>query len=516
MKTENILVGKLNPAKYNPRKIDQKSFEGLKNSISKFGYVEPIIVNKRTGLTVIGGHQRLKALIDLGINEALCVILDIPEIEEKALNVALNNRHTSGEYDRSELEKILLELKDGLEEFDDLNFDDLALEFDFDLGDEPEDTGNEDIIPDEPEHVVIKLGDLIELGNHRLLCGDSIVKEDVGKLMGGEKAELLHSDPPYGMGKEKDGVLNDNLYKSKLDEFQMNWWNVFRNYLTETASVYIWGNAEDLWRLWFSGGLNNSERLTFRNEIVWNKGQGQGINSEQHRMYPTATERCIFFIRGEQGFNNNSDNYWDGWEPIREYLFNSRIEMGWDIPKMKTIAGHSDKSRDHWTGKSQWSFVTEEVYKKFQAEAKEQNKKAFQKEYEVLKKEYEVLKKEFYSTRAFFNNTHDFMTDVWSYQRVEEKERFEHATPKPVDMIKRIIKSSSSENSLIIEPFLGSGTTLIACEKTNRKCFGMELDEKYCQVIIQRWCDYTGKTEIKINGQLINWNEYANKKTQFN
>ena len=129
MKTELIQTGKLNPAKYNPRKIDKKSFEGLKKSIQKFGYVEPIIINTRTGSTVIGGHQRLKALIELEINEALCVVLDIPEIEEKALNVALNNRHTSGEYDEVGLEKILLELKSEFEEFDELNFDDLALDF---------------------------------------------------------------------------------------------------------------------------------------------------------------------------------------------------------------------------------------------------------------------------------------------------------------------------------------------------------------------------------------------------
>ena len=106
------------------------------------------------------------------------------------------------------------------------------------------------------------------------------------------------------------------------------------------------------------------------------------------------------------------------------------------------------------------------------------------------------MKKAFYDTRAYFNNTHDNMTDVWNYERVSGKERHNHATPKPVEMIERIIKTSSKKK--VIEPFLGSGSTLIACEKTNRICYGMELDTKYCDVIIERWEQFTGQKAKRI------------------
>jgi len=286
------------------------------------------------------------------------------------------------------------------------------------------------------------------------------------------------------MGKEKDGVENDNLYASKLDAFQMQWWRVFRRHLTDNASAYIWGNAEDLWRLWYVGGLKDSERLTFRNEIAWAKAGGQGIGSESHRQYATASERCLFFMLGEQGFNNNADNYWKGWNSIVEYLETNRKIAGWSIKDTKRIAGHSEKSGCHWFDKSQWSMPTEEVYKSWQREA---NNNAF-------KRDYDELKRDFYATRAYFNNTHDNMTDVWSFGRVTGDERHGHATPKPVKMIARAIMSSSPDNGTVVEPFSGSGTTLVACEQLGRRCRAMEISPSYVAVAIQRWVDATNKT----------------------
>lgn len=496
-------VSDLVPASYNPRKIDKKQRSGLKKSLEKFGYLQDVIVNVRDNKNIIvGGHRRLEGL-GLELSEEIeCTIVDLGELQEKALNVALNNRHISGDYETEGLEKILAELKDGLEDFDELNFDDLAVEFDFNFEVEP--PGEADNIPDIPEAPVIKLGDLIELGEHRLLCGDSTDKVQVERLMNGKKAVLLHADPPYGMGKEKDGVENDNLYREKLDAFQIDWWKTYRPFLEDNASVYIWGNAEDLWRMWFLK-LSLLERFTLRNEIIWNKEHGQGENSSQHRMFPTATERCLFFMIGEQGFNNNADNYWEGWEPIRKYLFDQRMKMGWNIPEMKRIVGHSDLSRDHWTSRSQWLFVTRDVYNKMREAAQGD---AFKKDYDELKKDYDELKQEFYSTRAYFNNTHENMTDVWGFQRVIGDERHGHATPKPVAMMERIIKSSCPKGGIVIEPFCGSGSTLIGAEKINRRCFTMDMTPKYIQMTIQRWCDYTDKTEIKINGESVDWNQY--------
>jgi len=331
------------------------------------------------------------------------------------------------------------------------------------------------------------------------MCGDATKKEDVERVMGGEKAALLHADPPYGMGKESEGIANDNLYREKLDAFQMAWWRTARPHIEDNGSVYVWGIAPDLWRLWYLGGLRDSERLTLRNEIVWAKDGGMGIGSDEHRQYPTASERCLFFMIGEQGFNINADNYWEGWEPIRAYLDAERKKCGWSIPDTKRIAGHSEKSGCHWFDRSQWSMPTEETYRAWQRAAREHD--AFKREHDELKREHDELKREhdelkreFYSTRAHFDNTHENMTDVWSFPRVVGEERYGHATPKPVAMVTRIVKSSSQDSSLILDPFLGSGTTLIAAEQLGRRCYGLEIEPKYCDVILARWENLTGKT----------------------
>ena len=250
----------------------------------------------------------------------------------------------------------------------------------------------------------VETGQLWQLGEHRLICGDCTDAAVVERVMGGEKAVLLHADPPYGMGKEKDGIENDNLYREKLDAFQMAWWKACRLFIADNGSAYIWGNAEDLWRLWYRGGLKDSERLTMRNEIVWAKGDaGAGGISHQGaeglRLYPNETERCLFFMLGEQGFNNNADNYWNGWDNVRLYLKSEADKVGLTPAKLKEICGVGMYS--HWFTESQWTFITEEHYRKLQD--------AFKKDYDAFKKDYDELKKDFYSTRAHFANTHENM-----------------------------------------------------------------------------------------------------------
>jgi len=323
---------------------------------------------------------------------------------------------------------------------------------------------------------------------HRLLCGDSTRADNVDRLMGGEKAVLVHADPPYGMGKEKDGVENDNLYDDKLDSFQMEWWKAFRPHVEDNGSAYIWGNAEELWRLWY-GSLKKSERLTLRNEIVWDKKNdsgkydGNGIGSSIGRQYAQIAERCLFFMLGEQGFNNNADNYWEGWEPIRLYLETEMNKVG-GSKKWKEALGN--QMGGHYFTRSQWSFPTEDAYKKLQAFAKG----------DAFKREHDDLKREFYSTRAYFDNTHDNMTDVWEFKRVTGEDRHGHATPKPVEMMGRCIKSSCPDGGLVVEPFGGSGTTMLAAEQLNRKCYGMEISPAYTAVILQRMTDAGCKCKL--------------------
>jgi DNA modification methylase len=341
------------------------------------------------------------------------------------------------------------------------------------------------------------------LGEHRLVCGDCTDAATVARVMGGERAALVHADPPYGMGKEKDGIANDNLYREKLDTFQMAWWRACRSMLDDNGSVYIWGNADDLWRLWYCGGLRDSERLTMRNEIVWQKQGAQGIRSETHRQYPTASERCLFFMLGEQGFNNNADNWWDGWEPIRGYLDGERIKMGWSKPQVETILGSINKTQ-HTFSQSHFNLIQEVDYLKLQTVA---NGRAFQRDYDELKRDYDELKRDydelkrdFYITRAYFDNTHDNMTDVWQFGRVTGDDRHDHATPKPTDMIARVVKSSAPDGAIVYVPFGGTLPEVIACENLGRKCRACEISPAYVAVALERWAMSTGKTPVLVGG----------------
>jgi len=266
--------------------------------------------------------------------------------------------------------------------------------------------------------------------------------------------------------------------------------------LVENASAYVWGNAADLWRWWYVGGLSDSERLTIRNEIVWDKRElngnptmlVNGVPLESRRMYQ-PTERCLFFMLGEQGFNNNADNYWEGWEPIRSYLEGEMKRCGWTARDLNRITGTQMGS--HWVTRSQWALITAEHYEAIQKAAQQHD--GFKQQHDELKQQHDELKRAFYETRSYFDNTHDNMTDVWSFDRVKGEDRHGHATPKPVQMIARAIMSSSRLGAVVVEPFLGSGTTLIAAEQLGRKCYGMEISPAYCDVIVKRWETLTGK-----------------------
>jgi len=494
--TKIVSIDTLIPYALNSRTHSDAQVAQIAASIREFGFTNPVLIDDENNL--IAGHGRVLAARKLGMGEVPAVIVTgLDDRRRRALIIADNKLALNAGWDEEALRVELQDLAADYGELMGFAQDELeALLIEATL---VEGLTDEDEVPEVPDEPITKLGDVWLLGRHRLMCGDSTSIDAVDKLMDGQKAALLHADPPYGMGKEGDGVANDNLYRDKLDAFQMEWWATFRTFLEDNASVYIWGNAPDLWRLWYSGGLAKSERLTIRNQIVWDKKHGQGMKSEDHRMYPTATEHCLFFMVGEQGFNNNADNYWEGWDLIVNYLKEEKTKIGWDIAKFKRLAGHSETSGCHWFEKSQWSFPTKEVYKTWQDEAKG---KAFKREYDDLKREYDDLKREFYETRAYFDNTHENMTDVWDFKRVKGEERHGHATPKPVEMMERLMKSSLSKSGLCVEPFGGSGSTLIGAEKTGRICYTMELQPKYCDVIVKRWQDFTGKkAKLESNGK---------------
>jgi len=493
--TTEVKVVKINDIKSNPnnpRIIKDDKFKKLVESIKSFpemANVRPIVVNK--DIIVLGGNMRLKAMKEAGWKEAPIQIVDWNEQKQKEFIVKDNVGY--GEWDWDDLANNwdAQEITDwGL---DIPNFDVNNLEAEED----------EFSVPDGGIETDIVLGDLFEIGEHRLLCGDSTDSDQVAKLMNGQKADMAHNDPPYGMKKEKEGVLNDNLNYSDLLDFNSEWIDTQFMYLKDNGSWYCWGIDEPLMDI-YSEILKPyiaEQKATFRNLITWDKGHGQGQNSENTRSYAIADEKCLFVMMGVQGFNNNADNYFNGWDSIVNYLDEEKNKAKFTIKDCKKLAGHSEKSGCHWFDKSQWMMPTKETYDSWRNNCIENNIDAFKKEYEELKKEYEELKKEYYSTRAFFNNIHDNFNNVWKFDRhLRQGDEGGHATPKPIPLCERAIKSSCPDDGLVLDVFLGSGSTMIASHQLKRKCYGMELDPKYCQVIVDRMRKLDPTLEIKKNG----------------
>ena len=474
--------------KRNYRKHNQRNKELIKKSLEECGAGRSIVIDNDNEIIAGNGiYEQAQALnipvkvIETDGSELVVVKrTDLNTDDEKRKKLAVMDNSTS---DSSEFDLELLSVDFEVPDLQDMGIDipDVKVE---------EKEVVEDEVPEEVE-TKCKRGDIWQLGGHRLMCGDSTKVDDVEKLMNGEKADMVFTDPPYGMKKEKDGVLNDKLNFDELLEFNKQWIPLSFTNTKDNGSWYCWGIDEPLMDIYSNilKPMIKENKITFRNLITWDKGSGQGQLSEEFRMYPIADEKCLFVQCGINCLTLNADQYWEEYEPIRKYLFEQRIKCGWDIPTMKTIAGHSDKSRDHWTSKSQWSLPTKDVYLKFQQWAKENNVEAFQKEYEQLRAEYEQL-------RAYFDNTHDNMNNVWHFPKTSQEERKQtggHATPKPIALCSRAIKSSSREGEIVLDLFGGSGSTLIACEQLNRKCYMMELDPHYVDVIIERWENFTGQ-----------------------
>ena len=212
MNFESINIEKLKPAEYNPRldlKPGDKEFEKIRKSIQEFGYVDPVIINKDG--TIVGGHQRYKVLKEMGYTEIQCIVIDVDKDKEKALNIALNK--ISGDWDKTKLKDLLTELQGiGLAEITGFDIAELGMlgvqeeviEDDFDL---------EKVLENETSYILS--GDIILLGRHRLLCGDSTNGADVERLMNGKNADLVITDPPYNVNYQSNStgmqIMNDNM-----------------------------------------------------------------------------------------------------------------------------------------------------------------------------------------------------------------------------------------------------------------------------------------------------------------
>lgn len=422
MDIQKINIQKLKPAKYNPR-IDlqpgDKEYQKIKKSIETFGYVEPIIVNK--DMTVIGGHQRLKVLKELGYSEVECVIVNLNKNQEKALNIALNK--IGGEWDTEKLEELLLELKNSdfdlnVTGFDEDEINDIFSEYDNDI---EEDNFDVKEALEEIEEPVSKSGDMFKLGNHILMCGDSTNKEQVARLMNNKEADLLLTDPPYNINVSNSKgmkIKNDNLEKEKFIEFITNCLSNAKEHMKEGAVFYIW--YADTSALEFYTALKNVD-LQIRENLIWVKNKFILGRSDYHWRH----EPCLY-----------------GWKDGKaHYYVNNR--------KQSTVIDDSVDLN---------LMSIDEI------------------------KEY---------IQSLIDDSTIF------YENKPEKDDL-HPTMKPIKLIGKMIKNSSLPNQLVLDLFGGSGSTLIACEQLQRKCFMMEYDPKYCDVIIKRWEDFTGKKAIKI------------------
>ncbi len=385
MDIRKIPTAKLNPAAYNPRK-DLKpgdaEYEKLRRSIEEFGYVEPIIWNSRTG-NIVGGHQRFKILVAMGYEEVDCVVLDIDEQKEKALNVALNK--ISGAFDIPLLTDLLKDIGASgfdvsLTGFDAAEMD--ALFKDSVVAGIREDDFDEPL----PEAPLSMQGDIWLLGRHRLICGDATKPETYKHLMDGKQANLVVTDPPYNVDyKGTAGRLkNDNMESAKFYDFLLGAYRCMYDVLVDGGSIYVF-----------------------------------------HADRETVNFRMAF---SEAGFFCHQTCIWIKNTPVLgrcDYQYTHEpVLMGW-----KPTAGHS------------W-----------------------------------------YADRK--------QRTTWNFDR-PTKSKY-HPTMKPVALCAYPIVNSSLTNGIVLDPFGGSGSTLMACEQTGRICHIIELDERYADVIVKRYIEHKG------------------------
>lgn len=396
MEIIKLKIADIVPYDKNPRKNDG-AVDAVAESIKQCGYCAPIVIDENN--VILAGHTRLKALKKLKYKECECVRKVGMTEEQKRKYRLLDNK-------TNELAEWNIDLLKG--ELDGLDF--LDFDFGFDIGIESEPQAIvEDAAPevDEENEPITKLGDIWQLGEHRLMCGDSTDAGTVALLMDGKKADLLLTDPPYnvalGMGgsvdearkrhRRTDGlvIMNDKMPEDKFFEFLLNCFKAAKDALKDGGSFYIWHADNE--GLNFRSALKESG-LTLRQTLIWNKN-------------------CITLGRQDYQWRHEPCLY--GWK---------------------------DGASHNWYGD---------------------------------RKQPTVL-------------------DFKKPSRSEE-----HPTMKPVELFAYQIQNSTKKNDIVLDLFGGSGTTIIACEQTGRIGYSMELDTKYCDVIIKRYENLTGKKAVKIN-----------------
>jgi DNA modification methylase len=398
-----VPIAQLNAHPSNANKHSQRQIEMLAKIMSYQGWRHPIVVSNLSGF-IVAGHGRLAAAKKLGWTE--CPV-DTQDFEDKVQEVAFlfadNKIAELAEHDDELMKLTAIELNLDTNGFD---LDLLGVpDLDLTTPDEARDAIEDDL--PEPTKSISKLGDIYELGEHRLMCGDSTDKATVEKLMNGEKADLIHTDPPYNVnysnqdrpkaGKVDLGrIENDKMGSIEFKEFLEKSFKNCYDLSANDASIYIW--YASLETINFHAAAAAAAGWNINQQIIWKKPMLLGRGR-----YQWAHEPCVFGVKGSPHFT-------------------------------------ADRTK----------------------------------------------------------------TTVWDFGGYDKSKNV-HPTQKPVFIPEEAINNSSVSGAKVLDLFGGSGSTLIACEKTKRKCFMMELDPHYIDVIVSRWCKYTGKKEIKRNGEPMEW-----------
>lgn len=491
MKIELLAIDKIKMYENNAKLHPREQIEQIKKSILEFGNNDPIAVDEHN--VIIEGHGRFVALKELGYDEVEIIRLSHLTDEQKRAYILAHNKLTMN----SGFDMDILELE--LEDITNIDMEDFG--FDFEeievMGEDIEEV-EQDEYDEELRETNIKPGDIFQLGEHRLSCGDSTDATHIQKLLDGVKVDTVYTDPPYGMKKEKDGVKNDNLNYDDLLEFNKKWVPITFDAMREVGSWYCWGIDEPLMDLYSNilRPMKEAREITFRNLLTWDKGNTQGQMSEYTRMYPIADEKCLFVMKGVQGFNTNLNNYFEGYEVIRKPLSEAAERVGLTSKKLKEITGTGMYS--HWFTKAQWLFIPLEQFQKIA----DYYGNEWNLDYNRLKQDYNRLKQDYNESRAFFDATHANFNNVLHFSRTSGDERESaggHATPKPLALVALMLKSSTRKGDVVLDVFGGSGSTLIACERLGRTCYINELEPKYVDLIIRRWEKETGREAVKLN-----------------
>ena len=478
---------------HTPEQIKQ-----IKNSIKEFGFNDPIAIWKDG--EIIEGHGRYIAADELGIEEVPVISLDGLTDEQRRAYMLVHNKLTMNTgFDMDLLEAELAEITS-------INMADFDFSFGFD--EEPEEPEEETEVEDDEfdtgQNVKerVKPGDLWILGEHRLICGDSTDTGVLDRLMDGKKADMVFTDPPYGMKKESEGVLNDNLNENDLLDFNRQWIPLSLLHLKDTGCWYCWGIDEPLMDIYSEilKPLKKENKIVIRNYITWAKHSAFGINSDLQLSYPKETEKCWFIMKGMDWNNNNAEFFNTKFERILGYMQEQAKACGLtskDIPK----ACNGVQMYSHWFTRSQFAIISEGHYKELQAYFPGYFLKPYKELREMLGDSNNPTAelKPYFDAKAIDNVGDIGLTDVWRFPTTSNAEREEtggHATPKPIALCARAIHASSKEGELVLDVFGGSGSTMIAAEQLHRKCNMVELDPHYCDVIITRWENYTGRKAV--------------------